>query len=88
MTVARRRHGGIPIVLVPAQVQGEEAPEQIVRGIELLDRSGRVDVIVIGRGGGSIEELWAFNDERGSGGGGGCDADRFGGGPSDGFYVK
>ena len=45
-------------------MQGEEAPEQIVRGIELLDRSGRVDVIVIGRGGGSIEELWAFNDER------------------------
>lgn len=64
VTVARRRHGGIPIFLVPAQVQGEEAPEQIVRGIELLDRSGRVDVIVIGRGGGSIEELWAFNDER------------------------
>ena len=64
VTVARRRHGGIPIILVPAQVQGEEAPEQIVRGIELLDRSGRVDVIVIGRGGGSIEELWAFNDER------------------------
>lgn len=64
VTVARRRHGGISIVLVPAQVQGEEAPEQIVRGIELLDRSGRVDVIVIGRGGGSIEELWAFNDER------------------------
>ena len=64
VTVARRRHGGIPIILVPAQVQGEEAPEQIARGIELLDRSGRVDVIVIGRGGGSIEELWAFNDER------------------------
>ena len=64
VTVARRRHGGIPIILVPAQVQGEEAPEQIVRGIELLDRSDRVDVIVIGRGGGSIEELWAFNDER------------------------
>ena len=64
VTVARRRHGGIPIILVPAQVQGEEAPEQIVRGIELLDRSGRVDVIVIGRGGGSIEELCAFNDER------------------------
>lgn len=64
VTVARRRHSGIPILLVSAQVQGEEAPEQIVRGIELLDRSGRVDVIVIGRGGGSIEELWAFNDER------------------------
>ena len=64
VSVARRRHSGIPILLCPAQVQGEEAPEQIVRAIELLDRSGRVDVIVVGRGGGSIEELWAFNDER------------------------
>ena len=64
LTVAKRRHPGIPILLAPVQVQGDEAPEQIVRGIQLLDRSGRVDVIVIGRGGGSIEELWAFNDER------------------------
>lgn len=63
-TVAKRRNPGIPILLVPAQVQGDEAPLQIVRGIELLDRSGRVDVIVVGRGGGSLEELWAFNDER------------------------
>ena len=64
VSVAQRRHPGIPILLAPAQVQGDEAPEQIVRGIQLLDRSGRVDVIIIGRGGGSIEELWAFNDER------------------------
>ena len=64
VTVARRRHAGIPILLAPVAVQGEEAPEQIVRGIQLLDRSGREDVIIIGRGGGSIEELWAFNDER------------------------
>jgi len=64
VSVAQRRHPGIPILLVPAQVQGDEAPAQIVRGIKLLDRSGRVDVIIIGRGGGSVEELWAFNDER------------------------
>ena len=64
VSVAQRRHSGIPILLVPAQVQGDEAPAQIVRGIQLLDRSGRVDVIIIGRGGGSVEELWAFNDER------------------------
>lgn len=64
VSVAKRRHPGIPILLVPAQVQGDEAPAQIVRGIKLLDRSGRVDVIIIGRGGGSVEELWAFNDER------------------------
>ena len=64
VTVAQRRHSGIPILLVPVQVQGDAAAEQIVQGIQLLDRSGRVDVIIIGRGGGSIEELWAFNDER------------------------
>ena len=64
LSVARRRNPGVPLLLAPAQVQGDEAPEQIVRGIRRLDRSGRVDVIVIGRGGGSIEELWAFNDER------------------------
>jgi len=64
VTVAHRRHPGIPVLLFSAQVQGDEAPGQIVRGIQMLDRSGRVDVIIIGRGGGSIEELWAFNDER------------------------
>lgn len=64
VTVARRRHPGIPLLLFPTLVQGEEAPEQIVRAIRVLDQSDRVDVIVIGRGGGSIEELWAFNDER------------------------
>ena len=64
VSVAQRRHPGIPILLLPVQVQGDEAPAQIVRGIKLLDRSGRVDVIIIGRGGGSVEDLWAFNDER------------------------
>ncbi len=64
VSVAQRRHPGIPILLLPVQVQGDEAPAQIVRGIKLLDRSGRVDVIIIGRGGGSVEDLWAFNDEQ------------------------
>ncbi|MDR3282780.1 MAG: exodeoxyribonuclease VII large subunit [Candidatus Methanoplasma sp.] len=50
------------ILLVPAQVQGDGAAESIVAGIESLNRHG-VDVIIIGRGGGSIEDLWAFNEE-------------------------
>ena len=64
VSVIKRRNSGIPVLLFPAQVQGDEAPAQLARGIDWLDRSGRVDLIIIGRGGGSIEELWAFNDER------------------------
>ncbi len=61
-SISKRRHPGIEIILYPAVVQGERAAESIVRGIETLDRSG-VDVIIAGRGGGSIEDLWAFNEE-------------------------
>ena len=64
VSVMRRRNPFIPILVFPAQVQGTEAPDQIARAIKMLDESGRVDVIIIGRGGGSLEELWAFNDER------------------------
>ena len=64
VTVAKRRHPGIPLVLYPVQVQGPEAPGQIAEAIKRLDRSKMVDVIIVGRGGGSLEELWAFNDER------------------------
>lgn len=63
MTVSRRRHPGIPLFLYPVQVQGEEAPGQIVRALTVLSRLIDIDVIILGRGGGSIEELWAFNDE-------------------------
>jgi len=62
MSVAKRRNPYIQLVLYPAQVQGDGAAETIVRGIETLDRYG-VDTIIIGRGGGSIEDLWAFNEE-------------------------
>jgi exodeoxyribonuclease VII large subunit len=51
------------IVLAPAMVQGEGSGDSIVRGIELLNKVG-VDVIIVGRGGGSIEDLWAFNEEK------------------------
>lgn len=61
--VAKRRYPGIQLVLVPSAVQGENAPVELIRGIRRLDSCEDVDAIVIGRGGGSLEELWAFNDE-------------------------
>ena len=60
--IALRRNPFLQIILYPAQVQGAGAKESIVRGIETLDRMG-LDVIIVGRGGGSIEDLWAFNEE-------------------------
>ena len=51
-------------VLAPAAVQGDAAPAQIAAGLEALNRHIKPDVIIIGRGGGSLEDLWAFNDER------------------------
>lgn len=64
LNVIGRRHAGISVLVVPALVQGEEAPEQIARGIATVDRFALADVIVVARGGGSIEDLWGFNDER------------------------
>lgn len=58
-----RRWPGIRIILAPVSVQGNSAPGEIARGIEILNGLGGVDVIIIGRGGGSLEELWAFNTE-------------------------
>ncbi|MCG0277625.1 MAG: exodeoxyribonuclease VII large subunit [Thermanaeromonas sp.] len=63
VTVVRRRYPGMGIVLAPAAVQGETAVEEIVAAIENLNRWGKVDVIIVGRGGGSAEELAAFNTE-------------------------
>ena len=60
--VSKRRNPGIRIILYPAKVQGEGAAESIAAGIHALDRAG-VDTIIVGRGGGSIEDLWAFNEE-------------------------
>ena len=61
--VARRRNPNIGIIVAPCAVQGTEAAGEIVRAIEKLNRDGRADVILAGRGGGSIEDLWAFNEE-------------------------
>lgn len=64
ITVAKRRHPGILLKLYPVLVQGAEAPLEIVHAISVFNKLGNVDVIIVGRGGGSIEDLWAFNDER------------------------
>ena len=63
VTVVHRRFSRVEIVLVPVLVQGKGAAEDIARGIRLADASSGADVIVVGRGGGSLEDLWAFNEE-------------------------
>ena len=62
MNISKRRNPYVQLILYPALVQGEMAAPSIVRGIETLDRMG-LDVIIVGRGGGSMEDLWAFNEE-------------------------
>jgi len=62
--VLNRRYSLAEAILAPTLVQGEEAPPQIAAAIELLNAHGDVDLIIVARGGGSLEELWAFNDER------------------------
>ncbi|MFZ2957109.1 MAG: exodeoxyribonuclease VII large subunit [Candidatus Ozemobacteraceae bacterium] len=61
--VIRRRFPNMPIYLVPVKVQGDGAAAEIAAGIRRLDADPRIDVIIIARGGGSLEDLWAFNEE-------------------------
>lgn len=61
--VIGERFPGTRVVVAPAPVQGREAVPGIVRAIELIDEWGEADVAIVGRGGGSLEDLWAFNDE-------------------------
>lgn len=63
VSVIRRRAPWTRIVLASARVQGEGAPAEIARAIEMMGRAACADVMIVGRGGGSIEDLWAFNDE-------------------------
>ncbi|MBN1657985.1 MAG: exodeoxyribonuclease VII large subunit [Anaerolineae bacterium] len=64
LNVLRRRYPLARVALSPCLVQGDQAPAQIVAAIRLLDTRDDVDVVLLVRGGGSIEDLWAFNDER------------------------
>jgi exodeoxyribonuclease VII large subunit len=61
--VLRRRWPAIGIVLAPVRVQGKGAAEEIAAAVEAMNRLGGVDVLIVGRGGGSLEDLWAFNEE-------------------------
>lgn len=62
--VIDRRFADLRILITPVRVQGEEAPGEIVAALQDLESVGDLDVVIVGRGGGSIEDLWAFNDER------------------------
>lgn len=64
ISVLWRRHPALDVVLAPAIVQGDSGPESVIGAIRRLNEMGSVDVMIVGRGGGSIEELWTFNDER------------------------
>jgi exodeoxyribonuclease VII large subunit len=64
LNVLRRRYPLVPVWLAPTPVQGEGAPPQIVSALQALDARDDLDLILLVRGGGSLEELWAFNDER------------------------
>ena len=63
LNILERRFPGLHIRLFPAQVQGEGAVEEVCRGIEYFSASGWPDVVIVGRGGGSLEDLWTFNEE-------------------------
>ncbi len=64
LKVLRARYPLVEVVLAPSLVQGEDAPESLVQALARLNESDGIDVVIIARGGGSIEDLWAFNDER------------------------
>lgn len=64
INVVKRRNPATNIFIYPVAVQGENAPSEIVQGLEYLDACDYIDLIITGRGGGSIEELFAFNDEK------------------------
>ena len=63
LNVLRRRYPLVSVLIAPTLVQGAEAPSQIVRALQWLDGRSDIDTILIARGGGSMEDLWAFNDE-------------------------
>jgi exodeoxyribonuclease VII large subunit len=64
LTVLKRRHNAVNVLVFPAEVQGDGASIQVMEGIDYLSRATDVDVIIVARGGGSMEDLWPFNEER------------------------
>ena len=63
LNILKRRYSNIEIILNPTAVQGESAKHEIAEAIDVFNTLGNVDVIILGRGGGSLEDLWAFNEE-------------------------
>ena len=63
LNILRRRHESANVLIFPAQVQGESAPAEVSAGVRYFNRARNVDVIIVARGGGSVEDLAAFNDE-------------------------
>lgn len=63
LRVLRSRYPNLEVLIYPARVQGEEAAQEIVQGIRALGRMPSLDVLIVARGGGSLEDLWPFNDE-------------------------
>lgn len=63
LNILRRRAPHMQVLVIPALVQGDEAPKQLIRGLEIANRHNLGDVVVLARGGGSMEDLWCFNDE-------------------------
>lgn len=63
INVTKRRNDTVDIIIYPALVQGAEAYKTLISGIQYFNKTKNVDAVIIGRGGGSLEELWAFNDE-------------------------
>lgn len=64
LNVLNRRYPLVSVLIAPTLVQGNEAPSQIVRALQWLDGRSDIDTIIVARGGGSVEDLWAFNDEQ------------------------
>jgi len=63
LNIARRRFSNVEIIINPVRVQGDGAAEEIAEAIRLFNRLQDIDVMIVGRGGGSLEDLWAFNEE-------------------------
>ena len=63
INVLRRRYANAHLVIRPSRVQGEDAALEIARAVQAITRVPGIDVVIVGRGGGSIEDLWAFNEE-------------------------
>ncbi|WP_432472185.1 exodeoxyribonuclease VII large subunit [Amphritea sp. HPY] len=63
LTVLKRRFPSLPVTIFPTAVQGTGAAEQIANAIQIANHQGQCDVLIVGRGGGSLEDLWSFNEE-------------------------